>query len=323
MASRSSIKNAIEYGFAYGKLSVIATRKLDSVLLEQMLAAEDLPRRLRLLDGYLYASYLKDAETAADINAALDECLEDTYEWLEKANLMPVIEEYFRTRFDYENLATVVQARMIGRTDTVKLNTHGIWCEGEVEERAADFIAQGSETVERAMYAELLHLAKKSKIEFLGDITRSRIDADNIKVLMRLSHRMDEGRFDRQEARDMFEAVAIPGGNVVVGALAAILESSSALTSADRAYDIVKIPYLSRFDAPRLAQAKTLDVALIAPALDHIARGSRAGARPETVIAYIMRIEMEIMMLRIVLLGTDAGIDPQELRELVVAPHKR
>lgn len=339
MAYRSSSKDAIDYGFAFGKLSVISTRKIDTALLEQMLVAEDLPHRIRLLDGFLYAPYLKDAQTASEINASLELCLEDVYEWLDKAHLAPIIEEYFRTRFNFENIASVVQAHAIGRSESPQFNAHGTWTADEVEARAEAFIEQGESddkpqsevgrggaqtlTIERAMYAELLRVAKKSKIEFLGDITRSRIDGDNIKMMMRLSHRMDDGKFDREEARKLFEAIAIAGGNVSVGTLASILESTTALTSADRADDVVKIPYLKRFDATRLAHAKTLDVALIAPALDQIARGSRSGAGPETVVAYIMRIEMEIMMLRIVLLGTDAGINPEELRGLIVAPQKR
>ena len=79
-------RDALRYGFAVGKVRVLETRMLDRAACERLLDAPTLAEQRRLLSETAYGRYIERAETADEVERALDDALEGFYGYLKRGS---------------------------------------------------------------------------------------------------------------------------------------------------------------------------------------------------------------------------------------------
>jgi V/A-type H+-transporting ATPase subunit C len=310
-------RDALRYGFAVGKVKVLETRAFDPAAYERLLDAPTFAEQKRLLSETSYGRFLEHAETVEDVERGLDDALERAYAFLDEAALPEAVTRYFRLRYDFANFKAVAKARLLGVADDDLRVAHGTLdpalFSGELAELPEPFGALAAEldiatvdlAVDRAMFAELLKTAEKSKSRFLVELARLEIDLANLKTLVRA----------RRTGTDPAAVVALfaEGGAVPLKTFADLAELEP---------DAIA-PALGRVAALRsLASVALNDTAMLDANLDAVAMAALRGGRmgqvgPEPVIAYVFERESEVAVLRVLLLGKLTGIDDATLRRHV------
>lgn len=323
--------DAVRYGFAVGKVRVLETRAIDHGALERLLDANTFGQQKRLLSDTPYGRFLEGAETAEEIERALDEALESWLEFLGQAELPSDVADFFRVQYDYDNLRAAAKAGVLGASLDGLLTPHGLVpieaftsdlpaLPGRLGELArslpleADDETSASEAtrlidliVDAAVFAEMLRLAHGSKSKFLIEFTKIRIDLANVRVLVR-------GAIAALGS-DRIRAALVEGGSISAASLGPI-----AGLDLDQVIEAVRArPELRALPETDLGNPGLLDTALDSLALQALERGRRGPIGPEPVIAYVLARQVEVAVIRVLLLGGLAGIDSEVLRERVNA----
>ncbi len=323
MTSAVGIRDDIRYGYAVGRVRVLDGRVLTQTTFERLLDAPGLAEQRRVLADTYYGGYLEHAESAAQVERVLEASLADLYEdFLEHAGLPAAVVTYFRTPHDYANLRAVLKALAFGVAPgdlasglgSIPLRDFG--GEGEAlpepmrELLAAQEASEGALTpdrtealVDRALFAALAAAARESKVRFLRDLTVLRIDCANVRLFL------------RARARNMRGAEVatrvIPGGTAALASLAPAVPRMSVTELAEA---IVATRALGRVGIADLASAEEFDIAAEALVAERMMNARRAPGGPEPVLAYVLRREGEVALLRTILMGMLAGVDREEVR---------
>lgn len=324
-------RDSIRYGFAVGKIRVLETRVVDRAALERLLDADTFAEQKRLLSETPYGRFLEGVETAEAVERALGQALDAWLTFLDEAELPAEVPAYFYVQYDFNNLRAASKAAVLGAPLTGLLTKHG---SVPVEEFSADLTdlpgALGStagrladafdenatraealtiidDIVDAGMFAEMSRLAKASKSPFLVDYTKLRVDLANVRTLVRgaLSE-LPHARI----THSLIEGGAIPMRNLAGLAGASLADLVAALKAR---------PELRALPHEDLTDPDVLDVAVESLSLAAISRGRRGPIGPEPVIAYVLARQVEVSLLRVLLLGQLAGTDPETLRTRVHA----
>ena len=96
MPAATRIRDDIRYGYAVGRVRVLEGKLLSRGTFERLLDAADLREQKRVLAETHVGRYLESAETAADVERALEASLADLYdEFLARADLPASVVTYF------------------------------------------------------------------------------------------------------------------------------------------------------------------------------------------------------------------------------------
>jgi vacuolar-type H+-ATPase subunit C/Vma6 len=310
--------DTIEYGFATGRVMVLRTRLLGHAAYERLLDAPTFEDQRRVLTETHFGRFLDGVHTAADVERAVDESLNDLYDdFLRRACLPAAIIAFFETPYDFSALKSALRARLLGaRIEPAPVALGALPPEafespetlpgalGEVAravlEAGADAGAESIDaTVDAALYAELARLAHESHVGLLEHLVARQADAANAKVLLRCAV---AGR-SVSDAR----AMLVPGGTWDARKAAALVNDPSALAEA-----IVHARVLGSDAAEDLLDLERLDVLVDAATAQIEREAARGPIGPEPVLAYVLRRRAEAVMVRSILVGRLAGL-PREL----------
>lgn len=372
-------RNSIRYGFACGKLTVLASRALDAQAVERLLDARNFDERKRLLAETPYAVFLESATSTDDIEVGLGNAQERGYAFLGEAQLDVIIERFFRMRYDYENVKAILKARKMGIEPSDLLVEHGMYpvemllehpehlpahissLLGPVQTGSASSQSGGygsghsagsakssglygrlygkngyianlfkhytggntpfdasrysdiDDLIDAAFFADRLSTAQMAKSPYLVELAQLDIDLANIKIVLRSSY--------KHVLPELIEPKLIEGGQVDLKILATMYEDTYSLEQATTALatKLCTISSFKRLAVEDLIDSHTLDLALSAHYNATMKAGSKMAAGPEPIIAYVGRTEAEIALLRVMLLGIESGISPNDLRKYVKA----
>ena len=326
LPSAGTNRDALRYGFAVGKVRVLATRIFGRATYERLVDAPDFDEQKRILSDTAYGRYVASTETAAQVEAALEDALDANYAFLEESSLPDAVVRFVRERHDFTNLKSVLKARVLGTPLEGSISSLGTLAperfEGDLEALPEPFggvasevlasVADGSRdageiahAVDQAMFARLGELARASGSDPLQRVAATMVDIANIKTLARSRHADID--------RDVAGAMMFEGGTVQPARLLALYElppedlaaGLSTLVSGDLA------PIC---EAECFGDLGRLDV-MVDDAFSRALQPARlvaAGAEP--VIAYAFAREIEVAALRTVLIGKLSGVSEQTLR---------
>lgn len=334
-----AVRESIRYGFAVGKVRVLETRVFGLATYERLLDAADFQEQLRILSDTIYGRYLDGAQSALDVERGLDRALDEFYRFLDEAHLPDSVVGFFRERYDFANLKGALKARLLSTpADDLLVDLGTIPIEdfsGPLEELPKPFgalaervseaahasleeasqgpagsqgeAAEGSvqivdAEVDRAMFAELAHLARESGSGFLEELIKLQIDIANVKSLLRA--RLADVPAD--EALPM----TVEGGSVSVAELTRLYE----LPIAEAGARLAALPTLSGIPAAELADLARLDVIADNVVVGYLRRARAVSVGAEPVIAYVMGREAEVRAVRTLLIGRLAGLPTEVLR---------
>jgi len=240
--------------------------------------------------------------------------LRPPYAFLDEAALPEAVTRYFRLLYDYANLKAVAKARLLGASEEDLRVAHGTLSPelfaGDLAELPEPFgaLADGLDAdtvdvvVDRAMFADLLKTAEKSKSRFLVDLAKLEIDLANLKTLVR----------SRRSGGDSATVGALltQGGSVST----TTFEKLADLDPEAIAPALERVPALRGLASVVLTDTAMLDANLDAVEMEALKRGRMGQVGPEPVIAYVFERQSEVAALRVLLLGTLTGIDNATLR---------
>lgn len=316
-------RDALRYGFAVGKVRVLATRMLDAAAFERLLDARDFAEQKRLLSDTVYGRHLESVDSADGVERALEAALEEFYGFLSEAQLPSEVERFFRIRYDFDNLKAALKAKSAGVSPDGFLVGHGTVELSVFTQEAPDYpealssVAEGLATgtqetpipsadidiaVDRAFFAERLELARHSGSVRLVSAARLAADVANIKTLVR-------GTLAGMEPEHM-GSLLIAGGSMDV----AMLRELAGMSLADIGGALKRIPALRRIDIAEVLAAETIDPVVDGLLTECLRGGWSEPLGPEPVIAYVGARESEVRVLRVLLLGALMSIDSEVVR---------
>lgn len=323
MPRTPGIRDDMRYGYAVGRVRVLEGKLLSRSTFERLIDAADLQEQKRILAETHVGRYLEGAQTAEDVERALEASLGDLYdEFLERANLPAPVVTYFRVPHDYANLRASLKARLLGG-DAGTLSTLGsagpesyaaegaglpddmrellhAWDEAEETPSLDDVEA----VLDRAQFGALSAASRASKLGFLRELTRLRTDLANARVLVRSRAKgLLPGDIDSR---------LVPGGTPAIARLAPQAARMSAEELAGAIWETRALPKMTEAD---LIDVQRFDLAADAVVAGRMlaARMSPGGAEP--VLAYVLAREAEVLLLRTAVAGRLAGLDSNAVRE--------
>lgn len=331
----------ISYGYPLGRVRVLEGRLLPRQRLERLIEARDFTEQRRILSETGYGELFADANTAEDVEAALDVALERAYDFMEESFLPEPIVEFFRVRYDFLNLRILLKVRIAGASRPGNWSVHGS-VPAEVFEEAASAaedswldslperlgalaaaIAEavtGSEqetgtlaaaidtAVDKALYERIRDITCEQESPWFVALGRLLVDWANARIALRAA------RFGKDS--EWLAGALIEGGNVPVAEItkAAGAPAKEVVTTM---LEALKLPRDLQGALAEKLSFETMDVAADNAVLRH-ARGSRLIAVGlEPIVGYLLAVENEIMLLRIVLVGKLANLSPATIHERV------
>jgi len=310
--------DSMTYGFAVGRVMVLRTRLLGRASFERLLDAPTFADQRRVLSETHFGRFLEHVTNAAEVETGVDESMRDLYqEFLEKAGLPTCVVEYFRTPYDFATLKGVLKAVALGvAPDMPGVTLGSVSAEAFAQPReltgalgraAVEVLdadpalstAEIDAVVDRAMFAELLRLARASKVGYLERLASKEVDVANAKVLLRAAI---AGR-SAEAAREMLVA----GGEWDAAALAGLVGRQQDLAEA-----VVAARVLPGAAAGDLLDLRRLDPAADAAVAKLVREAVRMPVGPEPVLAYVLSRRAEAVTVRSLLVGRLAGL-PRDL----------
>ncbi|MDY0341233.1 MAG: V-type ATPase subunit [Coriobacteriia bacterium] len=319
----TSTRDDIRYGFAVGRVRILQSRLLSRSVYERLIDAPDFAEQRRVLSETAIGHYLESAETAEDVERALDASLGDLYDdFLLEAGLPDAVARYFRLPYDYRNLRTALKTRVLGMTtpglsalgtiEPTAFNGSGEGLPGEIaalftawdEAEQAPPLSDIETSVDRALFAALTEEAKRSKVGFLRGLTTLRIDLAVIRVLLRANGK----RLVPAAVSDSL----VEGGT---SALRALAPDAGRMDAEELAEAIVATHAAVGLEVADLINLERYDLAASALEAARMASARMAPSGPEPVLAYVLGREAEVVALRIALVGRLSGLDREAVRE--------
>lgn len=319
----TSTRDDIRYGFAVGRVRVLQSRLLSRSVYERLIDAPDFAEQRKVLSETAFGRYLENAETAGDVERALDASLGDLYnDFLLGAGLPDAVARYFRLPYDYRNLRTALKTRVLGMT------TPGLSALGTIEPAAFTGSGEGlpdemaalltawdeaeqapplsdiETTVDHALFAALAGEAKRSRVGFLRELTALRIDLAVIRVLLRANGK-------RLAPAAVLDSL-VEGGTP---ALLALAPAAGRMDAEELAEAILATRAAPGLEVADLTDLERYDLAAAALDAARMTSARMAPSGPEPVLAYVLGREAEVVALRIALVGRLSGLDREAVRE--------
>lgn len=306
--------DAIEYGFATGRVMVLRSRLLGHAAFERLLDAPTFDDARRVLSDTHLGRFVEGVRTATDVERAIDASLEDLFdEFLRRAALPVPVTAFFQTPYDFAALKSVLRARALGLEPEPVSNALGAVEPDAFADPAALPGALGAAaravavaspalsaeaidaSLDAAMFFELTRLARAARIPLLQRLVTRRVDAANAKVLLRSAV--------ASRTPDSARSMLVPGGSWNASAAATLIGDPDALAEA-----IVSAKVLAPDKPEDLLDLERLDVYVDAASASIAREAARGPIGPQPVLGYVLQRVAEAVTVRALLVGRLAGL---------------
>ena len=301
---------------------------LDRARMERMLDAPTDADAVRILTEVGYEAF--DPASDSALNAALLHRREELFDQLYRYAPEGEIIDVFKLKYDYHNLKAVLKSRGgdvshllvdAGRVKAAELQRRyresGAWdflpsAMAEAAKEGQRVLAETGDpqrsdaVVDRAYFAEMLHMAEDTKCAYLVDYIRATVDAANLRSIVRTL------RMGRTPA--FLKEFLFPGGTVSVdtclkaavnGEVEQTYRTTVLRAAAQAGKEAVETGgSLTAFE-------KLCDDAVLAQA----GKARRIPFGVEVVIGFVAAREAEVSNVRIIMAGRMAGISGDTIRE--------
>ncbi len=329
-----------EYGYAVARIRAMEPRLLGAAVYQRMLDAEDLPAVVKVLGETSYAAALAthggdlryDAILEAELNGVYDEILS----FVPDKSLV----ELCRITYDFHNVKVILKSLFNTRSDAGRkrwdlLTNLGSVKPDELVERieAEDYhllpfrlgrilpdclslweqtkdVVEVERILDDALYAAMLADASALMMPGVLKWVRARIDAENLRNLLRLQ------RFGMESSKAA--AFLHAGGELdtahLLGLLAESFENwSRQLVHSGYGAALAQITETERFDDLMVMLEKALDDY----ATDLLGAYRFSSSAPENVLLYLWLKEMEVKNVRIILVSKGDAASREQARRLL------
>lgn len=338
-----AVRDSVRYGYAVGRVRVLQTRIFGAGTFERLVDAPDFAEQRKILSDSVYGRYLEGANSADDVEAALQSAMVEFYGFLDVARLPEPVVRFFRVRHDYANLRAVMKARALGAPIDEMLVPYGTVTPEIVAgpaEALPTFLRSVADAVARAS-ASAGDAAREDRIDegpadTPGDATSTVALIDGIVEAalfadLRHTARAAKSPFLRGLATlliDVANAKTVLRARrrgLPPAALTGVLQAGGsfdekwlkdlyAAPSEVLASALAAVPGLRGVITEDLLDPAALDVSTDNLVVKYLKRARVAATGPDPVIAYVFAREAEVVAVRTLLIGKLAGLDEAALR---------
>ncbi|NLI96425.1 MAG: V-type ATPase subunit [Synergistaceae bacterium] len=330
---------AERYGYTVARLRAMENRLLDSGAFQRMLDAEDLQGALKVLNETCYSSWLVEMKNEGAFDGAIEAELNYVYRETEQFVPDRALVTLCKMPYDFHNIKVLLKSSFLQKAGGVRRWDLLTWL-GNV---SPEFLIESLESedyrllpfglrsavprclaqweqfhdileIERQLddllFSEMLKLAAKLERKGVMEWVQGRIDAENVRNLLRLRRLQVE---NSRIAGFMHE-----GGIISIERLLSLtsepLESwGRILAYTDLTGALAELQEISDFDRLIVDVEKALDDYVL-----RVVEQTRfSTASPEYVLYYLWLKEMEAKNVRIILVGKANGANRDVLRGLL------
>ncbi len=329
LRSLKSYSEPVRYGYAVGRIKVLESKLLSHHRLNRLIEA-DYQEALHILDEVELGDYLKGARVAGEVDAGLIRYLKDVYSLLEE--MLPAdscLVDFFLSRYDFHNLKVILKSRTDGKeegllpglgrleVDDLRKGVEQpqllppVYREALVELGESQLSPQAVDMVlDRHFLSYRLQLAEREKNSFIKQYAQSAIDFANLKTLVR-GRKLGKGR-------EFMELALVEGGK---------LKKEDLLELFEKPYDeMVRALGKARYPAALLSFMEGTDEIVRLTEFDRRAddylmeltrRARRISVGVEPIFGYVRAREVEVTVVRIILMGKLHNLSPVDIEKMV------
>ena len=327
------------YGYAVARLRALENRLLDEAVFQRMIDCDTLEAAVKVLGETPYSVWLAELKSPLEFDKAIEAELHRCYEEIQGFTPETEIVSLLRLPYDIHNVKTLIKGQILAMrggkrrldlltslgnidTDTLTLAVEGEDCKGlpfgldravpealAVWEQEQNMLAV-EKSLDKTYFRALLKTAGDLKMEEVVKWVKSRIDGENLKTMLRLSHISIN--------RAQTESFLYEGGTIPVNKLAPLalepLESWSRLLGFS---EISKLLSAFTEDANFNSQLVLFEKNLDDYITECIAPVRFATFEPANVVRYLWAREIEAKNLRVILVSVANGVNKDTIREVL------
>ena len=321
-----TFRRVARYGTAVGRIMVREAGLFNWQRVERLIEA-DFHDALRILLETRYGKYLEGVTVSKEIEDGLQRFMADEYRFLDEVCAGTLVAEFMHAKYDFHNLKVALKRLYFGGEEEEMISRLGSIDPGDLElsvekqrsgflpgymERAIERTRASRErlgddpqildtAIERLFLERRLELARREKSRFLVSFARAAIDVVNLKLLLR-------GR-GVGKGRDYFVEALCEGGRLGKTLLLELAGESPERLNAK----LLATQYGRMLDkvleaGEGSAGLSSLDRASDEFLVEKLGSSRRIAVGPERIVTYMMALENEVAVLRIVLMGKLHGV---------------
>lgn len=327
------------YGYAVARIRAMEPLLFDSSMYQRMLDADDIDGALKILDETAYDRGAGSDESGDRYDSALERELLATFKEVQSFVPDKELVDIFRVPYDFHNVKVLLKSSFNARAGgkkrwdlltqlgTIPTDDLIVYIESEdyallpyglsltipacmtVWEQTRD-IVEIERLLDEALFAALLKLAEATEIPGAVAWIRARIDAENIRNLLRLKR----FGFDAAQAMTfMHDSGTISKMNLVALLPEPFDTWARVLSYSDIGIAISNVQDDGNFDTLIVDLEKALDDYC----QSFLEKARYSPDAPENVLAYLWGKEQEMKNIRTIMVSKSTGGDKDEVRRLL------
>ncbi|TFZ41397.1 V-type ATP synthase subunit C [Soehngenia longivitae] len=315
------------------RIKVMEKRLLDNITIDKLVDANDIEEVIKILETTEYASSISKVKDSKNYEEILYNELNRVYELVREITPYKAISDLMALKYDYHNIKVMLKERLkgedlsslyipIGTTDfnifknsfeTSDFRDIDVRFSSVIQEVLSDFEKNSDPQridilVDKAYFNHMYDIAKDTGIELFINYVKDLIDFTNIIAVLRLKK--------QNKGLPFVEEVLLPNGNIELDQiLVSYADSIDAIINRFRTSNITKAlkAGLDLYNSTGRISAfeKSMDDHL----MELIKESKSVVFGPEPIFAYLVAKEMEIKVLRIIMVSKLNNISPQAIRE--------
>jgi V/A-type H+-transporting ATPase subunit C len=322
---------AERYGYAVARLRAMSGRLLEEALLQRILESEDLDSALKVLGETVYSSWLMELKGNGEFDRAIEAELLHVYGEVQKFVPDPALVHLCRLPYDFHNVKVLLKSALLVReggerrfdlltslgnipsddlimameSEDFRLLPFGLHllvphC-FSVWEQTKD-ILEVEKLLDEGLFAAMRKTASATGIEAASLWVRGKIDAENVRNLLRMK-RMD---METGAVAGFLHDGGLISREKLLSLFSEPVESwSKILSFADVSKAFSHVQEINNLNSLVVEMEKVLDEYVA----DIVERAKYLAFGPENVISYLWKKEMEAKNLRIALVSVSNDTD--------------
>jgi V/A-type H+-transporting ATPase subunit C len=322
---------AEQYGYAVARLRAMSGRLLEEALLQRILESEDLDSALKVLSETVYSSWLMELKGSGEFDRAIEAELLHVYGEVQKFVPDTALVQLCRLPYDFHNVKVLMKSALLVREGgerrfdlltslgNVPVDDLIMALESEdfrllpfglhqlvphcfsVWEQSKD-ILEVERLLDGGMFSAMRKLGAATGIEAASMWIRGKIDAENVRNLLRMK-RMD---METGAVAGFLHDGGLISREKLLSLFSEPVESwSKILSFADVSKAFSHVQEINNLNSLVVEMEKVLDEYVA----DIVERAKYLAFGPENVISYLWKKEMEAKNLRIALVSVSNDTD--------------
>jgi V/A-type H+-transporting ATPase subunit C len=325
--------NRMDFTQSVVRIRVMEKRLLDKIMIDKLVDANDIDEVIKMLENTEYASSISKTKDSRNYEEILYNELNRVYELAREITPYKEVSNLLALKYDYHNIKVMLKEKLkgedlsslyvpIGTVDfNIIKNSFDIsdfrdidgHFSSAIQEVLSDFEKNSDPQridiiVDKAYFNHMYDIAKDIDVELFINYVKDMIDFTNIIAVIRLKK--------QNKGLQFVEEVLVPNGNIELDQiLVSYADSIDAIINRFRTSNITKAlkTGLDLYNSTGKISAfeKSMDDHL----MELVKESKSVAFGPEPIFAYLVAKEMEIKVLRIIMVSKLNNISPQAIRE--------